>query len=270
MFGAISKLFRKSKPAAAGSRSTTPQAPAAPARPARPVSKPVPQSGTPAATSPPRVAPVGSSGDVLQLSYSAIIKQVPQELWGRLAPAGVAGSTFTVFAQQILDQLPQGSVKVPFGDLRRNAPAGVFTNSAGQDSRLIDLPLQEVLAQLPPDILARRADQVRIEVSEDLPDLFGSKGERLAPLRIVEKKELSSAATSSRQNSPEAASAGNILPITPSFQTPPTSRTQPGGNTAHPFPTKPAAPGKSGTPRVSPVTARIQSLFAANWKLSEL
>ena len=86
---------------------------------------------------------------------------MPKELWGRLAPAGVAGASFPVFTQQVLDQLPQGSVKVSFGELRRNAPAGVFTNSAAQDGRVIDLPLSEVLAQIQLELLELGAKLAR-------------------------------------------------------------------------------------------------------------
>jgi len=171
------------------------------------------------------VKPVGSSEEVLQIAYAAIIKQVPKELWGRLAPAGVAGVSFPVFTQQVLDQLPQGSVKVSFGELRRNAPAGVFTNSAAQDERVIDLPLSEVLAQMHPDVFACRADQVRIEISHEVPDLFGAKGERLAPVRVLDSKEATT--PTARQNPPSSAHAGNILPVTPSFQTPPAARPAP-------------------------------------------
>ena len=84
----------------------------------------------------------------MHISFAGIIKQVPQELWGKLAPAGVAGATFPVFMQQVLEQLPQGSVKIPFGELRSHAPAGVFTANAAQDAHLIGAPGNNVRVQL--------------------------------------------------------------------------------------------------------------------------
>src|SRR5207247_1148626 len=86
-----------------------------------------------------------------------IIRLIPQELWGKLAPAGLAGCSYIVSRQSVLEQLPHGSVKVSFGELRRAAPAGSFVNTPAEDSRLIDLPLSEILAQLHPDSSAPHA-----------------------------------------------------------------------------------------------------------------
>ena len=100
-------------------------------------------------------------GPNLVLPYASIIRGVPQELWGKLAPAGAGAAEFVLTRAQALEQLPQGAVKVSFSDLRRNAPAGLFANNASQDGRLVDLPLADVLAQLNPDAFARRSDQSR-------------------------------------------------------------------------------------------------------------
>ena len=86
---------------------------------------------------PPRPAAV----DCLTIPYSAIIKLIPQELWGKLAPAGLAGYNYTVSRKSVLDQLPHGSVKVSFGELRRGAPSGAFITTPAEDNRLVDLPL---------------------------------------------------------------------------------------------------------------------------------
>src|SRR6266542_1482258 len=194
MFGAFSKLFRKSEPAPALARPTGLPSPP-------PGVASLPQDGTSARPSLPRpLAGRVAAEDSLVIPYSSIIKLIPQELWGKLAPAGLAGSNYTVSRQSVLEQLPQGSVKVSFGELRRGAPAGVFITSPAEDSRMVDLPLSELLAQLHPDAFARRPDQGRIEVSDEVPDLFGEKGERLAPLRVMEKKEVTNTTTFTRQN----------------------------------------------------------------------
>lgn len=179
--------------------------------------------------------------DALSVPYSSIIKLIPQELWGRLAPAGVAGYSFSIARKTVLEQLPHGAVKVNFGELRRNAPNGVFINGSAEDGRMVDLPLSEILAQLHPDTLSRRADQTRIEVSPDVPDLFGVKGERLAPLRVMEKKEVSNTATTNRQ---KGATAFTPKPAAPAPQSP-----------IQPAPARPIAPPPAPAPaiRMQPV-----------------
>lgn len=179
--------------------------------------------------------------DALSIPYSSIIKLIPQELWGRLAPAGVAGYSFSIARKTVLEQLPHGAVKVNFGELRRNAPNGVFINGSAEDGRMVDLPLSEILAQLHPDTLSRRADQTRIEVSPDVPDLFGVKGERLAPLRVMEKKEVSNTATTNRQ---KGATAFTPKPAAPAPQA-----------LIQPAPARPIAPPPAPAPaiRMQPV-----------------
>lgn len=158
--------------------------------------------------------------DALSIPYASIIKLIPQELWGKLAPSGVAGYNFSIARKTVLEQLPHGAVKVNFGELRRNAPNGVFASGSAEDGRMIDLPLSEILAQLHPDTLSRRADQTRIEVSPDVPDLFGVKGERLAPLRVMEKKEVSNP-TTGRQKGATAFTPRPAAPAPPSPIQPP-------------------------------------------------
>src|SRR5436190_2890103 len=193
MFGAFTKLFKKSEPAAAPARPIAiPNQP----RPGAAVSK----DGTALRSSVPRPASSqGTQADCLTIPYSAIIKLIPQELWGKLAPAGVAGYNHTISRKSVLEQIPGGSVKVSFGELRRGAPNGVFINTPAEDTRLVDLPLGEILDQMHPETFARRPDQSRVAVSDEVPDLFGAKGERLAPLRVMGKKEASST-TFARQN----------------------------------------------------------------------
>ncbi|HXI52050.1 MAG TPA: hypothetical protein VNH84_11110 [Candidatus Saccharimonadales bacterium] len=160
----------------------------------------------------PRHAPnQGSQADCVTIPYSAIIKLIPQELWGKLAPAGVAGYNHTISRKSVLEQIPGGSVKASFGELRRGAPPGVFINTPAEDTRLVDLPLSEILAQMSPEVFARRPDQSRVSVSDEVPDLFGAKGERLAPLRVMGKKEASTTAFA-RQN---VSTPGALAPFPP-------------------------------------------------------
>ena len=175
MFGAFTKLFKRSEPVPAATRSTGSQPPSRTA-------PPLPTDGTSVRAQVPRAATGQNKGsDALIIPYSSIIKVIPQELWGKLAPAGLAGHNYLVARKTVLEQLPYGAVKANFGDLRRCAPNGVFVNNSAEDTRMVDLPLSEILTQLHPDALSRRENQTRVEASPDLPDLFGVKGERLAP-----------------------------------------------------------------------------------------
>jgi predicted regulator of Ras-like GTPase activity (Roadblock/LC7/MglB family) len=180
--------------------------------------------------------------------YSAIIKLIPQELWGKLAPSGVAGYNYSIPRKSVLEQLPHGAVKVSFGELRRNAPPGVLINGTAEDTRLVDLPLSELLAQLHPDSLSRRPDQARVAVSSEVPDLFGARGERLAPLRVMEKKEV--ATTSFTRQKGAAAPIAfkppappNTVQVPPAQAPAPVIRMQPTAPGAAPAsPPRPAAP----------------------------
>ena len=221
MFGAFTKLFKRSEPApaATGPSSSKPSLRSVPPVPKdEAVSRPV--SKAPAA---------GKAGDTISIPYASIIKIIPQDLWGKLAPAGVAGYSYSISRRIVQEQLPHGAVKVSFGELRRNAPTGVFVSGSAEDARLVDLPLSEILAQLHPDSFSRRTDQTRVEVSAEVPDIFGARGERLAPLRVIEKKEVT----------------GNTASIT--RQKGATSITR---KAAAPAPSAPAAPGPTRRPPV--------------------
>ena len=194
----------------------------------------VPRDGTGGGTSVSRhFAASNAGGDALVIPYSSIIKLVPQELWGKLAPAGVATYNYTISRKSVLEQIPHGAVKVSFGELRRGAPVGVFVNTSSDDTRLVDLPLSEILAQLHPDSLSRRQDQSRVEVSAEVPDLFGNKGERLASLRVMEKKEVSGNTSFVRQKG-----ATTITPRPGATASQPASSVPP--NNITPLPTVPA------------------------------
>lgn len=190
MFGAIKRLFRKddaSPPEPPASPVAPPAAqPSPPAAPAPAPLSPAPLSPRPALRPPPPPA----SPDDVSVSFLSILAQVPVELHGRLAPAGAGDSRFAMGRAQVLQQLPHGAVKVSFGELRRAAPAGLFAPGSDHDSRMIALPLQEILSQVPASALSRRPNQRVVTVGKDLPDLFGPKGEPNTPVRLLSKNEV--------------------------------------------------------------------------------
>lgn len=203
----------------------------------------------------PRAATGQNKGsDALIIPYSSIIKVIPQELWGKLAPAGLAGHNYLIARKTVLEQLPHGAVKANFGDLRRCAPNGVFVNNSAEDTRMVDLPLSEILIQLHPDSLSRRENQTRVEASPDLPDLFGVKGERLAPLRVLEKKPGANGTTINRQKDPTSFTPKPALPAT--AQQPEVQVPQP---KVAPIPAAPTIRMQPSPPAVQPATAPKQT-----------
>src|SRR5829696_5448936 len=105
MFGAISKFFKKSESAPASTPAARPSALPPTTRPAatsaHAVSKSVSRDGTPArptlskSVSRPVAGGQVANPDQLSIPYSSIIRLIPNELWGKLAPAGVAGYNYT-------------------------------------------------------------------------------------------------------------------------------------------------------------------------------
>lgn len=281
MFGAIAKLFRKpepetnptGRPAAASSPKPAPKPQPAPARPVSKAETPAVSSlakGPAAPAAPPRpavVKPAGASADEVSIPYASILRCVPQELWGKLAPAGAGANCFNLPRQQVLEQLPQGAVKVAFGLLRRHAPTGLFTNNATQDSQLMDLPLADILAQLNPETFSRRSDQVVVQVSEEVPDIFGVRGERLAPLRVMSKEEVAAtrqpAPAAPATPAPAAPAPRAITPTAPpSVQQPPAAARPSPAPAPIAMPQAPR-PGTAPAPAPAPIKPSIPLPTAA-------
>jgi predicted regulator of Ras-like GTPase activity (Roadblock/LC7/MglB family) len=194
---------------------------------------------------------------MLSIPYASIIRLIPNELWGKLAPAGVAGFNFTISRAAAQNQLSNGAVKVKFGDVRKGAPAGVFINTPAEDNRLVELPLSEILSQLHPDAYARRPDQHCVEVQPDVPDVFGATG-GTAPIRVMQKQEISGTTILARQKTPDPAQAPAPAPA-PVAPPPPPPIAQPSLANVTPFPSAnvaPAAPIPRPAPAAAPVPAQ--------------
>jgi predicted regulator of Ras-like GTPase activity (Roadblock/LC7/MglB family) len=194
MFGKISKFFRRS----AGKQAEPFAAPAAAPMPER---KPAwrPKSAAPVtdAAAPEEEAPVATETyeaaarphqmpEAITVPFSAIAQLLPKELQGK--SAATASGSYVLPSAVALEQLSRGAVKVALSDLRRAAPPGFL--ASGPDNKMVDLPLREILNQLHPEAFARREGQNRLTVPEEVTDLFGSKGERLTTVRVVDKSEL--------------------------------------------------------------------------------
>jgi predicted regulator of Ras-like GTPase activity (Roadblock/LC7/MglB family) len=168
MFGAFKKLLSKlAGPPPAASPETV--------EPAHAPEPPPPIPFTPSA--PPTVPaqrPIPArTGDMIVLPLDEILSRLPNTL----APLVLSrpGGAFSLSADNALEQLRTGAVRIPFAQLRQSSPPGTFQDDATHDDSLIDLPLPLVLAAIGPAGLARRADQKRADVPDDVTGVFGAK-----------------------------------------------------------------------------------------------
>lgn len=202
MFGKISKFFRKSAGKQAEPFASPAPAPMPERRPlGRPkfavpgIEAPGPDEGESAEVTEGYEAPERSQNlpEAIAVPFSAILQLLPKELHGKSASS--AGGSYVLPTAVALEQLSRGAVKVALSDLRRAAPAGFLASGSAQDNKMVDLPLREILNQLHPEAFARREGQNRLTVPDEVTDLFGSKGERLTTVRVVDKSELKPAPT---------------------------------------------------------------------------
>src|SRR5437867_2448878 len=125
-----------------------------------------------------------SIGDSVRLLLKPVLLKLPDALRTRVRHPPVGGVQISIPLQKVLTQLQQGSVKISFGELRQASPAGVFAEQNDQDQTPVELPLAEILSQLKPEQLPRRAGQRKVDVPETVSGLFGAKGEPLTSIRM--------------------------------------------------------------------------------------
>ena len=147
-------------------------APSAPI-PMQPVSQPTPPSTSVA-------PPVAANPDEIQLPLQPILTALPMELRAKImCVVNTTAMVISIPVEKAIIQLATGSVKISFGELRQLAP-GVFANSGGElDAKMVALPLNQILAQLNPTVLARRAAKKQVELSEDISSPFDTRGQGL-------------------------------------------------------------------------------------------
>ena len=186
MFGIVKRIFGKNASGSTAPAKSVPlPAPARGVTPAQskanssPAAAPIAASGRPPVTPrtpTPTSAPVGS-GEAIKLSLSSVVRFLPEELKVKVNLAAAEGVLISLPAEQVVEQLSHGSVKLSFGQLRLLAPAGVFQGSSSHDENLVDLPLGEILGQIKAQSLPKRTNQKkRVQVPEDITGPFGSTG----------------------------------------------------------------------------------------------
>ncbi len=116
--------------------------------------------------------------DCIALPLDSVFAGLPNSLASFVQSQG--SGFVSIPARRILQELPKGSVKVSFGELRSAAPPGTFSENTGHDQVLIELPLNQILMRMPRWLLSRRPDQKQVEVSPEVKDVFSRNGERLS------------------------------------------------------------------------------------------
>jgi predicted regulator of Ras-like GTPase activity (Roadblock/LC7/MglB family) len=85
-------------------------------------------------------------------------------------------------------QLAKGAFKMPFAQLRQYSPSGLFPVNPDHDLIEVEIPISEVLPLIKPEHFARRPNQKKIEVPNDIGPIFGPDGGPAHGLKISEQK----------------------------------------------------------------------------------
>ena len=229
-----------------------------PAKPAP--AKPAPASpAVPAAPAGP--APAGVSGETLAIPLASIVSRLPQVLQANLVKPPESDDQVQVPLKIIQEQLPRGSVKISFGELRRASPPGIFSNSNGQDQTAVELPLQEIIPQMKAAQLGRRRDQKKGNLPSDVevPHIFGGRGQPLA--RRAEEKASEPTPARAAPPSPKLPEP-TPAPKAQAAPPPETPSTKPIAQPSQPIPSGIALP-KPAVPAPAPTPARVPPAIGA-------
>jgi hypothetical protein len=150
--------------------------------------------------------------------------------------------TVPVSLAQVMPQLAQGLVRMPFGELRRAAPH-VFAADTNCDRVLVVLPLHEILPRIDPAKFTRRENQKQIELSAEISSPFGPQGEGLVFSAVPAR----AAAPLPKQTPPPRPAAAPRAPLTV-----PTAPARPVNAPPRPAPAAPAAPRAPAVPSAPP------------------
>ncbi|MCW5551353.1 MAG: hypothetical protein KIS67_04220 [Verrucomicrobiae bacterium] len=188
----------------------------------------------------------------IPVSLSAVLAGLPLELRAKVKETEVGDLTLPVPLDKILSQLSQGSVKIPYLEVRMAVPH-VFDGSTDGDRIPVALPLGEILSQINPALLVRRTAQKQVEVPADIVSPFDAKGEGLV-FSVGNAKPVTPAAPRQAAPAPATPARGSISSVpTP---TPPTASApiqMPRINRPALTPTAPASPVVPATPIRLPV-----------------
>ena len=144
-----------------------------------------------------------------------------KKLWTRLNPEIVRlaashpdGNAFLRLPLPLLQaQLAKGAVKIPLVQFRQYSPAGLFPPNAEKDAVEVDIPISDVIPLLKPEHFARRPNQKKIEVPEDIGMIFGPGAAALNGIRVAEQKARGGAAAPANNGHSVPAAAPTRAPM---------------------------------------------------------
>lgn len=194
----------------------------------------------------------------ISIPLASIVVGLPLELQGRVRTMDFGQIVVTVPLDVVLGQLGQGTVKVPFGMIRRAAPAA-FASGPESDQIMIALPLGEILPRVNPALLTRRPTQRQVDVADEVVSPFDGPGQGLI-FAVGNSMAESSVVTPFRATPPtppRRAVTPSPAPPSPTAHVPPAPRiAMPIAVPQAPTPPTPAAPPIQ---LATPFVARIVS-----------
>lgn len=147
---------------------------------------PAPMDPRPNGTPPlPRPNPEDAGGE-LELPLLPILEKLPAELRSKMTKPASELTQARIFISvgRVLEQLPTGSVKITFGQLREAAP-GLFSVGAEYDTLAVAVPLNEVLSRLNPKWLARSTAQKTVTIPDEITNPFSAPRKQVAPMSAL-------------------------------------------------------------------------------------
>ncbi|MCX7871883.1 MAG: roadblock/LC7 domain-containing protein [Verrucomicrobiae bacterium] len=127
----------------------------------------------------------------ISISLKSVISTLPVNLRKAVLNEPASDTVIQFSIGRVLPQLSGGAVRITFRELKSASPEGIFSLERSLDNEIIELPLDQILAQTMP-LLRRRMDQKMVVVADDIPDVFGTRGERIAEVKVsrkIEKKD---------------------------------------------------------------------------------
>jgi predicted regulator of Ras-like GTPase activity (Roadblock/LC7/MglB family) len=127
-------------------------------------------------------------GELLSISLGILIDRLPEGLRAKASRKPAPNVFCKLPLRLILEQLPKGAVKLPFGLIRSGSPAGVFASQTDADTMAVAIPLELLLPVIPPGALARRPGQKKAHIPSEIGALFGPEAAKPAAISQVEEE----------------------------------------------------------------------------------
>jgi predicted regulator of Ras-like GTPase activity (Roadblock/LC7/MglB family) len=135
----------------------------------------------PAPAPPPQAAPLPEAPDGhAAFPLANLLKTLPPELQALLATAPDPDAVVNLPIERLAPQLAKGRVTITLAELADAAPAGLFSNLAGRENELVNLPLGDVLSRIGPAALKRKKPVKTLE-GLDKTDFFGAGSSAAEP-----------------------------------------------------------------------------------------